>query len=81
MPNYREYFEKVAYKPTWTIGDRVSGQYNKIPFVGTVGNDTLINTEHGPRVTVHLDLPLAIHDQTLTVILVKPTQLKKMIQF
>jgi hypothetical protein len=33
------------------------GQWNKIPFVGTVGNDTLISEIEGPRITIHLDLP------------------------
>jgi hypothetical protein len=81
MSKYSEYFAKVAYKPTWTIGDRVSGRYNKIPFVGTVGNDTLISLEQGPRVTVHLDLPLKIENLVKTVITVKPKDLKFLKEF
>jgi hypothetical protein len=81
MANYAEYFAKIAYKPTWTIGDRVSGRYNKIPFVGTVGNDTLISPEQGPRVTVHLDLPLNYQNQIHAIIIVKPKELKKLVQF
>lgn len=78
MPNYAEYFEKVTYKPRWFIGDRVFGKYEKIPFVGTVGNDTLVSLEEGPRVSVQLDLPLLINEQYRRVIFVKPTQLKRL---
>ena len=77
MANYKEYFEEKAYKPTWWIGDRVFGKYQKIPFIGTVGNDTLISEEEGPRVTVHLDLPI----QSKTVIIVPPKSLKRLKEF
>jgi hypothetical protein len=74
MANYKEYFESKAYKPTWGIGDRVFGRYGKIPFIGTVGNDTLISEEEGPRVSVHLDLPI----EKKSVIIVKPKALKRL---
>jgi len=77
MANYKEYFESKAYKPTWEIGDRVFGKYQKIPFIGTVGNDTLISEEEGPRVSVHLDLPI----QSKTVIIVPPKSLKRLKEF
>lgn len=73
MPNYAEYFEKNRYKSTWEIGDRVFGKQDKIPFIGTVGNDTFISEEEGPRVSVHLDLPI----KGKSVIIVKPKSLKK----
>ena len=66
MPNYAEYFEKITYKPKWFIGDRVCGKYKKIPFVGTVGNDTLISEIEGPRVSVHLDLPMKTNIDRIT---------------
>ena len=78
MPNYAEYFEKVCYKPTWFIGDRVFGKYKKIPFVGTVGNDALISELEGPRVSVHLDLPIKIDDVVRSVVFVKPKELKRL---
>lgn len=76
MANYREYFDSVGYKPKYTIGDRVRGTYNKIPFVGTVGNDTLISAEEGPRVSVHLDLPLRLTEGVKSVIIVKHKDIK-----
>jgi len=78
MANYAEYFDRVCYKATWSIGDRVFGKWNKIPFVGTVGNDTLISLEQGPRVTVHLDLPIKLGDEIKNMIIVKPKDLKKL---
>lgn len=78
MANYAEYFERVSYKPTWSIGDRVFGRYNKIPFIGTVGNDTLISELEGPRVTVHLDLPMRIDNYDHSFIIVKPKDLKRL---
>lgn len=77
MSNLAEYFANRAYKPRWTIGDRVQGKWNKIPFRGTVGNDTLISEIQGPRVSVHLDLPIRYQDKNHSIILVKPTELKE----
>lgn len=57
MGNLSDYFNRIGYKPKYWIGDRVMGRWNKIPFVGTVGNDTLISEIEGPRITIHLDLP------------------------
>lgn len=76
MGNLAEYFAKNRYVPTWHIGDRVSGKYNGVPFVGTVGNDTLINEADGPRVSVHLDLPLKYKEEVKMVIFVSPKSLK-----
>lgn len=76
MGNLADYFERDAYKPKWQIGDRVEGKYHGVPFVGTVGNDTLISPVQGPRVSVHLDLPLKYNDKVNSVIFVPPKSLK-----
>ena len=76
VANYREYFERVAYKPQYVIGDRVQGVYNKIPFRGTVGNDTVISLDEGPRVSVHLDLPMQLTTGVKSVIIVKHKDIK-----
>ena len=57
MGNVSDYFERIGYKPKYQIGDRVFGTWNKIPFIGTVGNDRCIDGIH-PEVTIHLDLPI-----------------------
>jgi Glyoxalase superfamily protein len=58
MGNLSDYFEKNRYNGKYYLGDRVTGTWNKIPFVGTVGNDTLINENEGVRLSIHLDLPI-----------------------
>ena len=76
MPSNTEYFEKNRYKPKYLIGDRVFGYYNKIPFVGTVGNDTVINETEGPKISVHLDLPIKYNDNIYNIIIVKHKDVK-----
>lgn len=58
------------YKAKYNIGDRVSGRWNKIPFVGSVGNDRVVS-EAGPEVTVHLDLPILHKGKTHCILVVK----------
>ena len=76
MSNMARYFEANRYQAKWTIGDRVTGKWNKIPFVGTVGNDTLISEKEGPRVSVHLDLPVKHNQVVYNILFLKPTDLK-----
>lgn len=77
MGNLAEYFDKQAYRSTYQIGDRVQGQWNGIPFVGSVGNDRLINLERGSEITVHLDLPIAFQNHVYHVIVVGPKILQR----
>ena len=76
MSNLKDYFEKHCYKPKYFIGDRIFGKYNKVPFIGTVGNDTLISEQEGPYVIVHLDLPILDKGKYLSIIKVKHKDIK-----
>ena len=76
MGNLADYFEKNRYKPTYFLGDRVFGKWNKIPFIGTVGNDTLISELEGPRISIHLDLPIVLTGKEHNVIIVKHKDVK-----
>ena len=76
MGNQTDYFNQIGYKPTYFIGDRVQGTWNNIPFRGTVGNDTVINPIEGPRISVHLDLPIKYQDTVHTIIIVKHQDIK-----
>ena len=78
MSNVADYFANNRYQPRWQIGDRVFGYYKKIPFIGTVGNDTLVSELEGPRVSVHLDLPMRIDNYNHSFIIVKPKDLKRL---
>ena len=69
MSSLADYFNKVTYKAKYSIGDRVHGRWNKIPFVGTVGNDSCPDGAI-PRVSIHLDLPVKYAEKVHTVIFV-----------
>ena len=81
MGNQTEYFQRIGYRPKYMIGDRVFGHWNKIPFAGTVGNDTLISPVEGPRISIHLDLPIRLDGETKTVIIVKHRDVRRMKEF
>ena len=78
MPSLADYFNEKGYKPTYWIGDRVFGYWNKIPFVGTVGNDTVINEVDGPQISIHLDLPIKFGDKIHNFIIVKHRDIAKL---
>jgi hypothetical protein len=81
MGNQSDYFNRIGYKPQYLIGDRVFGHYQGIPFVGSVGNDTVINLEEGPRITIHLDLPMRLTDCVKSFIIVKHKDIKLLKEF
>jgi len=80
MGKQTEYFDSIGYRPTYWIGDRVFGRWNKIPFVGSVGNDTVIDNT-GPRISIHLDLPIKFEDRTHNIIVVRHKDIVKLKEF
>ena len=76
MGTQTDYFNAKGYKHVYDIGDRVIGKWNKIPFVGTVGNDRLISERDGPEITIHLDLPIKFKDKVYNFIVVKHKDVK-----
>jgi hypothetical protein len=80
MGNQTDYFNKIGYKPKYHIGDRVFGYWNKIPFIGSVGNDRCINGV-SPEITIHLDLPIRYEEQNKNVIIVKHKDIKLLKEF
>ena len=81
MGNQTDYFERIGYRPKYWIGDRVFGKWNKIPFIGTVGNDTVINEIEGPRISIHLDLPVKYNNTIHNVIIVKHKDISRLTEF
>lgn len=69
MASLAEYFEKNRPQPYFQFGTRVFGKYNKIPFIGTVYGDGMINEEQGPRLSIHLDLPIMIDGNAKYIII------------
>ena len=64
MGNQTDYFNRIGYTGKYEIGDRVFGKWNKIPFIGTIYNDSVISEEQGPRLTISLDLPITFENKT-----------------
>jgi hypothetical protein len=81
MGNQTDYFEKIGYRPKYFLGDRVFGHWNKIPFIGSVGNDTVINEQEGPRITIHLDLPIKFQNKINNIVVVKHKDIKPLTIF
>ena len=71
MGRQSDWFIANGYKHTYDLGDRVRGKWNGIPFVGSVGNDRIVNETNGPEITVHLDLPIKYEDTVYNIIIVK----------
>jgi hypothetical protein len=81
MGNQTKYFERIGYRPEYWIGDRVFGHWNGVAFAGTVGNDTLISPAEGPRISIHLDLPIRYEGIVKTMIIVKHKDVRRMKEF
>ncbi len=81
MGSLSNYFERNAYKPKYQIGDRVFGRWNGIPFIGSVGNDSVVSLQEGPRITVTLDLPIQFDNSLKHVIIVKHKDIKPLRNF
>ena len=71
MGRQSDWFIARGYKHTYDLGDRIMGIWNGIPFVGSVGNDRLVNDNDGPEITVHLDLPIRFEDKIHRIIITK----------
>ena len=76
MSSLAEYFEANRPKPKYKFGDRVEGSYKGIPWVGSAYTDNMRNETEGPMVNVHLDLPMKIGAEWLTMIRVKYQDIK-----
>ena len=79
MVSLADYFAANRYKAVYSIGDRVYGKFKKTPFIGSVGNDTVISEEQGPRVSVHLDLPIKVDGEYKSVIFVQHRDIKQIL--
>lgn len=79
MGNQTDYFNRIGYKPQYSIGDRIFGKFNGIPFIGTVGNDRVISLA-GPEITVHLDLPMKYKNEKRNFIIIKHKDVKQILK-
>lgn len=70
MPSLTDYFANNRQKPKFHIGDRVITKTTKQK--GTVLNDSIINNDVGPIVSIWLDKP----DGNTEIIFVKQEEVK-----
>jgi len=68
MASLEEYFKKNRYQPKYEFGTRVFGRWNKIPFIGTIYGDSVISEEQGPKLSIHLDLPIVYNKKVVSII-------------
>ena len=80
MASLAEYFERTGYKPKYFIGDRVFGYWQKIPFIGTVGNDRNKVGSELPEITIHLDLPMRLTSGLTSFIIVKHKNIEQLLK-
>jgi len=76
MTNLAEYFKDNRYSPKYDFGTRVFGYWNKIPFVGTIYGDSVINDIEGPRLTISLDLPIKFENKVMSILIDKHKNIK-----
>ena len=79
MGTQTDYFNAIGYRGKYEIGDRVFGKWNKIPFIGTVGNDRCINGID-KEVTIHLDLPIRLTGTNYSFIIVTHKDIKQLLK-
>jgi len=71
MASLAEYFAQHRPQPRYKFGDRVEGTYRGIPWVGTAYTDNMVNETEGPRVSIHLDLPMKLGSEWVSYIRVQ----------
>ena len=76
MASLAEYFAANRYASQYEIGTRLFGHWNNIPFVGTVGNDSVVSEQEGPIISIRLDLPIKYQDKIYHHIRVKHADVK-----
>ena len=78
MASQTDWFTKNAYKAKYEFMARVQGKYKGIPFVGSIGNDTLISEAVGPVFHIHLDLPMKVNGEYINFLFVKQKEIKNL---
>ena len=71
-----DWFKANRYQGKRHLGERVTGVYKGIRWMGTLGVDNEVNELEGPLVTVLLDLPLKIDDKVHNILRIKSKDVK-----
>ena len=78
MASLEEYFLANRYTGIYDIGDRVRGRWNGIPFMGSIGNDSVVSEYDGPRLSIHLDLPIKYENVIYNHIIAKHKDVERL---
>jgi hypothetical protein len=78
MVSMSEEFAASRHKPKYEFMARVEGKYKNIPFVGSIGNDTVISEAEGPIFTIHLDLPIKVDGAYISFLKCKQSEIKNL---
>jgi len=81
MTSLNDYFSTRRYLGKYKIGDRVFGRWNQIPFIGSVGNDSIVSENSGPRITITLDLPIKFQGRLHHILIVEHKDVTPLKQF
>lgn len=81
MASLEEYFRKNRYQGKYLFGDRVTGVYRGVRWVGTVGNDTVVSEEVGPQLHIQLDLPIKVDGKYTYILITGHRGVKKLTTF
>ena len=76
MVTMAEQFLKSRHQPKYEFMARVEGKYKNIPFVGSVGNDTVISEAIGPVFHIYLDLPMKVGGKFVDHLFCKQSEIK-----
>jgi hypothetical protein len=78
MVSLADYFKANRYNGKRQLGERVTGVYKGIRWMGSIGNDTMINETQGPVLHILLDLPLKVDGVIHHILVVKHKDVKPM---
>lgn len=78
MPTVAEEFAKTRYQPKYEFMARVEGKYKGTPFVGSVGQDTIVSPLEGQIYIIHLDLPIRVDGKMVHILRCKHKEIKEM---
>lgn len=79
MSGLKAYFDTVTYKPTYFLGDRVSGYHEGIPFTGSVYIDSQAYVDREPKVMIHLYLPIKMDGKWVSIITTTHDKIKPLV--
>jgi hypothetical protein len=80
MISQTEWFLANRYMGPRQLGERVTGVFQGVRWVGSLGNDRVVSELEGPMVTITLDLPFRVNHQTYNILVIKSQEAHALVQ-